>query len=50
MNGFHKMVLFLVVQSFFWIRANVLTFLKEREKRDWERERVVANAQKRKGG
>ena len=25
MNGFHKMVLFLVVQSFFWIRANVLT-------------------------
>ena len=26
------------------------TFLKEREKRDWERERVVANAQKRKGG
>ena len=26
------------------------TFLKEREKRDGERERVVANAQKRKGG
>ena len=23
-NGFHKMVLFLVVQSFFWIRANIL--------------------------